>query len=129
MKIILNVRLLLVLIVLTSLSCSDEDIVGNWVMDGSELEEGAEVYFRMYQNYPNPFNPSTSIKFQVAKPMNLELNIWSDDWIKQETLVDKYVEAGSYQVTFNASGYSSGEYFYSMTGEGVTQVMKMKIVK
>ena len=129
MNIKLNISLLLVIIALTSLSCTDEDIVGNWVMDGSELEEGSEVYFRMDQNYPNPFNPSTNIKFQVAKPMYLELNIWSDDWVKQETLIDKFVQTGNYEVTFNANGYSSGEYFYTMTGEGVTQVMKLKIVK
>jgi hypothetical protein len=129
MKIKLNISLLLVIISLTLPSCTDEDIVGNWVKDGSELEEGSEVYFLMYQNYPNPFNPSTSIKYQVAKPIYLELTIWSDDWVKQETLVNRFVQAGIYEVKFNASGYSSGEYFYTMTGEGMTQVMKLKIVK
>ena len=124
-----NISIIIFIISLTLLSCSDEDIVGNWVKDGSELEEGAEVYFLMDQNYPNPFNPSTSIVYSVAKPMNIELGVWSDDWIKQETLVNDFVQPGRYEVTFNAKDYPSGEYFYTMTGEGVTQVMKMKIVK
>ena len=129
MKSKLSVSLIFIITGLILISCSDEDIVGNWIKDGSELEEGTEVYFLMEQNYPNPFNPSTSIDYSVAKPMNIELVVWSDDWIKQETLVDDFVQAGRYEITFNAKDYPSGEYFYTMTGEGVTQVMKMKIVK
>jgi hypothetical protein len=123
------ISLIIFITSLALLSCSDENIVGNWVKDGSELEEGMEVYFLMEQNYPNPFNPSTSIDYSVAKAMNIELIVWSDDWIKQETLVDDFVQAGRYEINFNANGYPSGEYFYTMTGDGVTQVMKMKIVK
>lgn len=122
-------RLIQLIFILTFLSCSDENIVGNFVADGEELEEGSEVFFLMEQNYPNPFNPSTNIKFQVAKPIKLELTIWSEDWIKKATLLDKSFEPGYYEITFNAEGYSSGEYFYTMTGENVTQIMKMKIVK
>jgi uncharacterized protein YpbB len=122
-------QILLLISIFTLLSCSDENIVGNFVADGEELEEGSEVFFLMYQNYPNPFNPSTSITFQVAKQIKLELTIWSEDWVKKETLLDKSFEPGVYQVTFNAEGYPSGEYFYTLTGEDVTQIMKMKIVK
>ena len=129
MKSKLSVSLIFIITGLILISCSDEDIVGNWIKDGSELEEGTEVYFLMDQNYPNPFNPSTSIMYSVAKAMNIELVVWSDDWIKQETLVNDFVQPGRYQVKFNADDFPSGEYFYTMTGEGVTQVMKMKIVK
>ncbi len=122
-------QILLLISIFTLLSCSDENIVGNFVADGEELEEGSEVFFLMNQNNPNPFNPSTSITFQVAKQIKLELTIWSEDWVKKETLLDKSVEPGVYQITFNAEGYPSGEYFYTMTGEDVTQIMKMKIVK
>jgi hypothetical protein len=111
------------------LSCTHEDLVGNWVADGEVLEEGSEVFFLLEQNYPNPFNPTTSIRFSVAKQIQLELNIWSEDWVKKETLLNKSFAPGAYEVQFNAEGYSSGEYFYTMTGEDVTQIMKMKIVK
>ena len=120
---------LLFVFIISIFSCSDENIVGNWVSDGQELEEGTEVFFQMNQNYPNPFNPSTNIKFQVAKHMKLELTVWSDDWVKKEILLNKYFQPGIYEVNFNAEGYSSGEYFYTMTGEGITQIRKMKLVK
>ena len=122
-------QILLLISIFTLLSCSDENIVGNWIADGKELEEGSNVFFIMEQNYPNPFNPSTNIRFQVAKHIKLELTIWSEDWIKKETLLDKSFEPGVYEITFNAEGYPSGEYFYTMTGEGVAQIRKMKIVK
>lgn len=122
-------QILLLISIFTLLSCSDENIVGNFVADGEELEEGSEVFFLMNQNYPNPFNPSTTIGFQVAKQIKLELTIWSEDWVKKETLLNKSFSPGVYEVQFNAEGYSSGEYFYTMTGEDVTQIMKMKIVR
>ena len=129
----MNNKLFLFLIIpvcsLIILSCSDENIIGNWVSDGNELEEGSKVYFNMEQNYPNPFNPSTVINFRVFERIKVELIIWSDDWVKKATLLDKFCDYGNYQVIFNAEGFPSGEYFYTMTGESVTQIRKMKIVK
>lgn len=111
------------------ISCSDEGIVSNYVYDGEELEEGTLVYFQMEQNYPNPFNPSTSITYGVAKSIYLELEIFSEDWVKVAILINKVHEPGFYEITFNAEELASGEYYYTMTGDGVTQIMKMKLVK
>ena len=121
--------IVILLIVLGNLTCSDEDIVGNWVSDGEELQEGTLVYFEMEQNYPNPFNPSTTIYFNIAKLIHIDLEVYSEDWIKVATLISEELEPGTHAVTFNAEGLSSGEYFYTMTGEGVTQIRKMKLTK
>jgi hypothetical protein len=45
------------------------------------------------------------------------------------TLVDEYKSAGSYKVDFNASGLSSGTYFYKLESNGNIEVRKMMLIK
>jgi len=45
------------------------------------------------------------------------------------TLVDENFSAGSYEVDFNGSNYSTGVYFYRMTTNEFSEVKKMILVK
>ena len=45
------------------------------------------------------------------------------------TLVDEYKPAGSYEVEFDGSGYSSGVYFYSLKFGNFTSVKKLTLLK
>jgi hypothetical protein len=126
-RIILSIALLL--IILGNLTCSEENRVAAAIADGEELEDGTMVLFLLHENYPNPFNPSTVIKFTISKSMHIDLIVYSEDWIKVATLISVEMGLGAHEVNFNAEGLSSGEYFYTMTGEGVTQIRKMKLVK
>ena len=45
------------------------------------------------------------------------------------TLVDEYKSAGTYEVTFNASGLSSGIYFYKLRAGSFTEIKKMILLK
>jgi hypothetical protein len=88
--------------------------------------------FQLEQNYPNPFNPSTKIKYSVpnsGKSQVVSLKIY--DMIGKEiaTLINKEHTAGSYEVLWNASGLSSGVYFYKLqAGEYIT-AKKMILMK
>ena len=44
-------------------------------------------------------------------------------------LVNETLMAGEYKVDFNASGFTSGVYFYRLTTEGFNDVKKMILVK
>ncbi|MBD3170214.1 MAG: T9SS type A sorting domain-containing protein, partial [candidate division Zixibacteria bacterium] len=46
-----------------------------------------------------------------------------------ETLVEGYMQAGHHSVNWDASTYSSGVYFYSLTAGDFSQVKKMTLVK
>ncbi len=118
-----------VLLILLNLSCSDENKVTAWIEDGEEIDEGAIAFFYLEKNYPNPFNPSTTIGFNLAFESHVDLEVYSEDWIKVATLISTVMQPGSHRVHFIAEGLSSGEYFYTMTVEGVTQIRKMKLVK
>jgi hypothetical protein len=98
-----------------------------------------ENSYKLYQNYPNPFNPNTTIKYSVPlkitshvngtsqKPSNVKLIIYDILGREIATLIDKEQNAGDYSVEFNASGFSSGVYFY-MLQTNVNRIVKKMIL-
>ncbi len=73
--------------------------------------------FALHQNYPNPFNPTTTIKYDIPVGTYNYTSLRVYDILGKEvaTLVNEQKEAGSYEVTFNASKLASGIYFYKLT--------------
>lgn len=80
-------------------------------------------------NYPNPFNPSTTIEYAVPVETDVRLTIYDVLGRTVGTLVDETKPAGSYQITFDASGLASGIYFYRMTAGAYTNSKKMLFIK
>lgn len=87
------------------------------------------VEYKLYQNYPNPFNPITNIKFDVYKSSNIVLSIYDISGKIVDKLIEKNLPAGTYNVEWNASGYSSGVYFYKLNIDNFTDVKKMILIK
>jgi hypothetical protein len=85
--------------------------------------------FKLNQNYPNPFNPSTAISFSIPKATNVSLTIFNQIGEKVDELVNKNLEAGSYNYTWNASEQSSGIYFYELKTNDFRSVRKMTLIK
>ena len=85
--------------------------------------------FELQQNYPNPFNPSTKIVYALPVAGHITLSVFDVVGREVATLVSGYQEAGKYNVTFNASKFASGIYFYKLTSDNFTQVKKMMLVK
>lgn len=84
----------------------------------------------LQQNYPNPFNPSTVIRYQLAGNSLVRLEVFDVTGRKVAVLVDgERKSAGSHRVTFEASGLSSGVYFYRLQTGGQTFTQKMMLVK
>jgi hypothetical protein len=46
-----------------------------------------------------------------------------------ETLVDENLKSGNHHVTFEASKYSSGVYFYKIQADDFSQIRKMMLLK
>jgi hypothetical protein len=85
--------------------------------------------FVLEQNYPNPFNPSTTINFSVGKASNVKLTVYNMLGQKVATLVNNFMNAGSYEVKFNASRLASGIYFYSLEAGNMKLNKKMMLLK
>jgi hypothetical protein len=86
--------------------------------------------FKLYQNYPNPFNPSTKIKFDLNKPAFVDIKVYDIKGAEIKNVYSHYDNTGSYETQFNASGLTSGVYFYSIFVNGIrTDSKKMLLVK
>jgi subtilisin family serine protease len=85
--------------------------------------------FSLSQNYPNPFNPTTNIKFSIANPGLTSLKIYNTLGKEVASLVNEYLQAGSYDADWNASGNSSGVYFYRLQANGFVQTKRMLLIK
>ncbi|MBI5471101.1 MAG: T9SS type A sorting domain-containing protein [Ignavibacteriae bacterium] len=88
--------------------------------------------FLLWQNYPNPFNPTTRIKYQIPnlKPQTtVTLKVFDILGREVATLVNEVNEPGTHTVQWDASGFSSGVYFYRLRSETFVQTRKLMIVK
>jgi enterochelin esterase-like enzyme len=87
------------------------------------------VSFTLLQNYPNPFNARTTISFELTEPGNIKLAVYDLLGRELATLVDGYLEAGVCHIDFDASGFSSGVYFYRLQTGNVTETRRMVLLK
>lgn len=85
--------------------------------------------YELSQNYPNPFNPTTNINFSIAKASNVNLTIYNILGQRVTTLLDTYMNAGSYIVDFDASNLASGVYFYRIEAGDFKLSKKMMLLK
>jgi hypothetical protein len=85
--------------------------------------------FALYPNYPNPFNPVTNIGFRIADFGLVTIKIYDITGKEISILINEELNAGEYNSEWNASGYSSGIYFYEMKAGDFVKTMKMVLVK
>ncbi len=102
--------------------------------------------FELYQNYPNPFNPVTNIRFTIPNlsrdlsegkssqtSSNVTLKVFDVLGREITTLVNEFLLAGNYEVSFNAeqsnNQISSGVYYYQLQAGEFIETKKMVILK
>jgi len=93
------------------------------------VDINAPADFKLNQNYPNPFNPSTTVSFTIPKASNIKLIIYNQIGQQVGELVNRNLEAGSYNYTWNAANQSSGIYFYELQANEFKSVRKMTLIK
>lgn len=85
---------------------------------------------RLDGNYPNPFNPTTVIRYQLSVAGDTRLSVYDILGREVAVLVNQERAAGRYEVTFDASGLSSGVYLYRLQSGGhVVSTRRMTLVK
>ena len=88
-----------------------------------------EYNFNLNQNYPNPFNPSTQIQYALPEATQVTLEVFNSVGQKVMELVNGQQSAGYHTATFNASGLSSGVYFYKLSTSSFINTKKMLLIK
>ncbi|NOZ62117.1 MAG: T9SS type A sorting domain-containing protein, partial [Calditrichaeota bacterium] len=85
--------------------------------------------FALIQNYPNPFNSITQISFFLPEKELVSLEIFNALGEKVAELVDEKLSSGRHVFRFDASGLSSGVYFYRFCAGHFQQVKKMILLR
>ena len=85
--------------------------------------------FALNQNYPNPFNPTTNITFTLAEPSFVKLAIYNTLGEEVKVLKNESMNAGSYNISFDAVSFPSGMYLYKIETAQFTSVRKMMLLK
>ena len=85
--------------------------------------------YKLMQNFPNPFNPSTTIKYKIASRVNVSLKVFDLYGKEAAVLVNQEKEAGEHSVKFDASGLSTGMYFYKLTAGSYSETRKLVLIK
>lgn len=91
--------------------------------------DGTPTTFGLEQNYPNPFNPSTRIGFRV--PIREFVSLKVHGMLGQElaTLVNGKLNPGNYEVTWDATGMTTGVYLYRFTAGTFSESKRMVLLK
>lgn len=99
-----------------------------------EIEPGADAdgipdEFRLFNNYPNPFNASTNFRFTLPLEGFLELSIYDILGRKVSTLVSENLQAGLYNVRWDADAYASGVYIAVLQTSKQRFIQKLTLLK
>jgi hypothetical protein len=101
------------------------------IIDGTTTagEQQVVTRFKLEQNYPNPFNPSTTISYDVPVESYVTLAVFNELGQQVKELYSGVRSAGSYKTTFDASGLSSGTYFYRISAGNFAETKKMVLIR
>ena len=75
--------------------------------------------FLLEQNYPNPFNPETVISYQLSVISYVSLRVFDLLGREVAVLLNEVKGPGTYSITWNAEGFPSGMYLYSLTSNPI----------
>ncbi len=88
------------------------------------------INFKLYNAYPNPFNPQTRIRYSLSVNSHVDLDVYNLLGQKVATLVSGRQPAGSYTVTWDATGFAGSVYFYKFQSDnGFSQTKKLVLLK
>lgn len=80
-------------------------------------------------NHPNPFNAQTTISFSIPKPDNVKVDVYNILGQNVVTLHEGAMTAGEHILSWDASNYSSGIYFYRLEAGEEVITKRMTLLK
>ncbi|HEX2786903.1 MAG TPA: YCF48-related protein [Ignavibacteria bacterium] len=100
----------------------------------NQISSNIPEKFFLSQNYPNPFNPVTKIVFDIpsnvkSQMSNVKLYVYDINGKLVETLLNQNLSTGTYEITWDASNFPSGIYFYTLNSDMFSQTKKMILIK
>jgi len=78
------------------------------------IESEAPTELMLRGNYPNPFNPTTKIAYALPNDGNVRIEVFNSIGQRVARIVDSIRKAGYQEVSWNATTFPNGVYFYSV---------------
>ena len=112
----------------------DAQIISRFPVSVNQASRQLPGRFLLEQNYPNPFNPTTRIRYQLAEPSRVTLQICNLLGQTVKSLVDKNQMAGDYTILWDACNddgqrVASGIYLYRLCVDDLIQTRKMVLMQ
>lgn len=85
--------------------------------------------FTLYPNFPNPFNPITTINYAISEQGKVTMDIYDINGRWVSNLIQAKMDAGFYDIKWDAGNYASGIYFCRLTTEKDILTSKLLLVK
>ncbi|NQT34785.1 right-handed parallel beta-helix repeat-containing protein [bacterium] len=118
----------------TTLSPDNNESNPSYRTDGFMALEFAAVdnlpmEFGLSPAYPNPFNPVTTISYQLPEPSLVSIRIYDIQGREIMTLVNGKIEAGYYNVVWNAVAFPSGLYICRIEAGEYRYSIKLALIQ
>ena len=111
----------------------------NWILKEvssitqTDVETLTPFNYNLEQNYPNPFNPTTTIKYELSQPTEVNLKVYDILGNVVATLIENEKKSsGHHSIIFDSGNYnniSTGIYFYKLEAADYVDVKKMLLLK
>ena len=88
----------------------------------------------LQQNHPNPFNPTTTIRFELTRAVNVTLAVYDADGAFVAAIADGRYAVGPHDVSWDGTGahgarVASGVYFCRLVSGNTVLTRKMVLLK
>ena len=104
-------------------------VSGKTISSSAEIGPVLPASIELLQAFPNPFNPSTTIRYGLPHKSAVQLTVFNTLGQQVALLQNGEQEAGYHEVKFDASGLSSGVYFYRMQAGDFVQTRKLLLIR
>jgi len=85
--------------------------------------------FSLMQNYPNPFNNSTNLRFELDKPMLINLSVYDLQGRLVSEIVNKQFSYGKHKLQLNMANATSGIYFLQLSNDVNSTTRRIHLLK
>ncbi len=102
---------------------------GRITQDSDLNESTIPNEFQLYLPTPNPFNPITTVTYDIPKESYVIISVYDLTGRKLTDIVNSTTPAGSHTIQWNASNYSSGNYFINLVTKDYTKTQKVMLLK
>lgn len=103
-------------------------------LGGETVNPGVPLVNMLDNAYPNPFNPYTTLRYQIADPGNVKIDIYNSKGQMVRSFSDNRDAAGYYQIIWDGKDHSgralpSGVYLCKMNSGGFSSTKKIVLAK